>query len=90
MKQADTKWLEKSSGPIGAEIRTLLKRVEVHCTEKNWTHGYFGKHVAGDDTIVGRLATSGKVQARLILRIEDYLTQHEVPAEKAKPHEAAE
>lgn len=89
MKQADTKWLENSSGPIGAEIRTLLKRVEGYCIAKNWTHGYFGKHVAGDDTIVGRLAASGKVQARVILRIEDYLAQNET-GQKAVANKVAE
>lgn len=77
MKLAEKTWLDEASGPVSAEIRALLKRVDDYCTAKNWTRGYFGKHVAGDDTIVVRLANTGKVQARLILRIEEYLAKNE-------------
>lgn len=80
MEHAEKTWLEAHSGPVGLEIRDLLQRVERFCKAKNWTHGYFGKHVAGDDTIIGRLTKTGKVQARLILRIEVFLAENETPS----------
>jgi hypothetical protein len=81
MKLAEMTWLEDTTGPVGLEIRELLGRVDRFCKAKSWTHGYFGKHVAGDDTLVGRLADTGKVQARLILRIEAYLSENEETVE---------
>lgn len=83
MEQAQNTWLAESSGPVGVEIRGLVRRVDLFCNAKNWTHGYFGKHVAGDDTIVNRLRQTGKVQARLILRIEEFLSENEAVIQEA-------
>lgn len=77
MEPADKTWLDTSGGPVGAEVRALLQRVDRFCEAKNWTPGYFGKHAVGDDTIVRRLRDTGRVQARLLLQMEKFLEDNE-------------
>lgn len=69
-------WLDASKGPLSAEVRRLLRRVDRCCEANNWTLGYFGKRVAGDDTIIRRLRETGKVQARFLIVIEKFLDEN--------------
>ncbi|AFO91937.1 hypothetical protein PhaeoP72_02303 [Phaeobacter inhibens] len=78
MKPVQHTWLDVSGGPLSGEIRLLLERIEKFCEARNWTLGYFGKHVAGDDTIIRRLRDTGRVQARLVLVVERFLDDNEV------------
>ena len=73
MSADDHKWHNLSEGSFSEEIRTLLARIDARRKKLNWSEGYFGKRVVGDDTFVERLKASVRVQVRQMVKIEAFL-----------------
>ncbi|MEO1421327.1 MAG: hypothetical protein AAFU66_10310 [Pseudomonadota bacterium] len=73
------KWLAKREHPTEVEVAVngLLARIAAICTARNWTEGYFGKTVAGDDQMVSRLRDTGRVHASKLARLELFLREQE-------------
>lgn len=68
-------WQSDPPTQLDHYILGLLSRVEAFCRKKNWTNGYFGKVAVGDDRVVERIRTSGRVFAVTIAELERYLNE---------------
>jgi len=66
----------KSASPFDQQVAALLDRIDEFCRKKNWSHGYFGKVVVGDDRFVPRLRETGRVYVVTLSAIEHYLDDH--------------
>lgn len=75
----ELEWIDKGSGSDATRdlIVELLARIDAVRRTKGWSEGYFGKVAGGDDGVVQRLRVSGRITAKNIARIEQYLSEME-------------
>ena len=68
-------WRAAPPTQVDCHVARLLARVESYCRARNWSEGYFGKVVVGDDRIVGRIRETGRVFVVTLASIERYLDE---------------
>lgn len=67
-------WLQsENTTQTEKHTQAVLVRVEIYCRTKGWAEAYFSKIAAGDDTVIRRMRTSGRVTAKVMARVERYL-----------------